>query len=87
MARAGEGWGAWLLEVEGVQAHREAGGAGVLGPGGSDHHGVRTADHAGLGSVFGASMLAAFGAAGVAAILLNKSAAPSGSAALACAQK
>ena len=45
------------------------------------------ADHAGLGSVFGASMLAAFGAAGVAAILLNKSAAPSGSAALACAQK
>ncbi len=45
------------------------------------------ADHAGLGSVFGASMLAAFGAAGVAAILLNKSAAPSGSGALACAQK
>jgi MFS family permease len=45
------------------------------------------ADHAGLGSVFGASMLAAFGAAGVAAILLNKSAAPSGSGALTCAQK
>ena len=45
------------------------------------------ADHAGLGSVFGASMLAAFGAAGVAAILLNKSAPPSGSGALACAQK
>ena len=45
------------------------------------------ADHAGLGSVFGVSMLAAFGAAGVAAILLNKSAAPSGSGALACAQK
>jgi len=45
------------------------------------------ADHAGLGSVFGVSMLAAFGAAGVATILLNKSAAPSGSGALACAQK
>jgi MFS family permease len=45
------------------------------------------ADHAGLGSVFGASMLAALGAAGIAAILLNKTASPNVSGALACPQK
>jgi MFS family permease len=45
------------------------------------------ADRAGLGSVFAASMLAAFGAAGVAAILLNRTAAPRGGGALACSQK
>jgi MFS family permease len=45
------------------------------------------ADRTGLGSVFAASMLAAFGAAGVAAILLNRTAAPRGSGALACSQK